>query len=102
MDSRGPLPKKCPACGGKISMGRATSFSGQVGWRCTQCNAFSFQRHEHPEITRGKAMARDLEGVHYMDKQITRLPCNVQIGILRARQAAEDKLRRARLTGEAK
>lgn len=85
MENRGKLPSKCPGCGAKISWISGCSDSTKAGWNCTKCNAFSFAEHEHPEISGGIKMSSDFDDVGAMDKSITHLPCNVQIGILRGR-----------------
>lgn len=85
--------RKCPECGGRISwitvheLG-APTYSGL----CKKCNIV-FRGRETPHITKGKNLERNgkIEGIsvkdiHAMDKRITSLPCDVQIGILRARQ----------------
>lgn len=53
------------------------------------CTAFSFARHEHPEITEGRKRTSQYDGVHWNDERITRLPGRVQLGILRERQRRE-------------
>ena len=81
------IPTKCPACGAGIKLGSPQGLGGgKVGWSCTaNCGAFSLAVCDHPEITRGKKMAREFEGVHCMDKKMTKLPRRVQLGILRAK-----------------
>lgn len=89
----GKPEKKCPECGGRISWITVTALGAPtVNGMCMnkKCNNV-FRGRESPEITRGKEMAKELEGVSCMDKRITRLPCNVQIGILRARQHPRGK-----------
>ena len=85
--SRGKLPTKCPGCGSssiKLSTGTLGDAT-KSGWSCSECNAFSFKEHDHPQITIGKRMSKNYDGVSAMDKSITHLPCNVQLGILRDR-----------------
>ena len=90
MKHRGALPTSCPACGGRIRISGGCDDGARSGWSCSVCMAFSFAQHDSPEITRGKKLKKELEGVHFMDKAITSLPANVQIGILRARQHPEE------------
>ncbi len=89
------IPKKCPSCGAGISMGsnRGPGNDGtKIGWSCAAgCGAFSFAECEHPDITKGKRMAKDFKDVHCMDKKMTELPTNVQLGILRANQHPHDE-----------
>ena len=86
---RGEMPTKCPACGGRIRMSRGKSM--KVGWNCTNCSAFSFAEHDHPDITKGKKMAPQFKGVPVMDRRMTSLPTNTQIGILRVLQHPHDE-----------
>ena len=53
---------------------------------CSNCNIV-FRGRESPEITRGMTLEKTgaTQGIHCMDKRITSLPCDVQIGILRQR-----------------
>ena len=81
--------KKCPVCGGKIDWKVIHNKLGAPSYNglCEnhKCNAI-IKGRETPEITRGKELERgELKGVHCMDKRITSLPCDVQIGILRQR-----------------
>ena len=85
------VPDKCPACGGKIKFSSSTDDTTKSGWSCSSCNAFSFAVHDNPEITKGKRMSSRFDKVHCMDKSITKLPCDVQIGILRERQRKEEE-----------
>ena len=81
--------KVCPSCGGRVHWKTVIYASGAPIYNglCInkKCNAV-IKGREHPEITKGKNMAKELKGVDCMDKRITSLPCNVQIGILRERQ----------------
>jgi len=87
---KGALPTCCPACGGRIRISGGCDNSTRAGWSCSVCNAFSFADHDSAQITTGKKMKKELDGVHFMDKSITSLPTNVQIGILRARMHPEE------------
>ena len=86
--------KKCPECSGSISWKIVYNVWGAptANGICRKCNIV-FRGREAPEITKGKNMERhykigdtEVKDMHCMDKRITRLPCNVQIGILRERQ----------------
>jgi len=83
---------KCPECGNKINWEIITGALGapQANGICTNCNIV-FRGREAPEIAKGKKMAKDLEGISCLDKRITRLSCNAQLGILRARQRSRRK-----------
>lgn len=62
------------------------SRDGTVGrYYCPDCH-LNMRQTESKAIRKGKALAHELEGVATMDKRITRLPGDVQIGVLRARQ----------------
>jgi len=92
--------KECPECKGPISwkIVRDSFGTARTNGLCRNCNIV-FRGREAPEIRRGINMERhgkDVDGTPYkdmyaMDKRITRLPCDVQIGILRARQHPELK-----------
>ena len=84
--SRGALPKQCPACGGAISVSRGNET--RAGWCCTTkgCAVFGFKDYDSFGVTEGKRISGDYDGVSALDKRITSLPVNVQIGILRKRQ----------------
>lgn len=85
--------KECPECGKKLDWKLVHNGWGspQVNGLCINCNIV-FRGREAPEITKGKQLERDGEtrGVNCMDKRITCLPCDVQIGILRQRQIEEE------------
>lgn len=81
--------KKCPLCGGKINWKVVHDCWGVPAYNglCLnpKCNAVMRGR-ETPEVTRGKKLERgELKGVDCMDKRITSLSCDTQIGILRQR-----------------
>ena len=81
--------EKCPVCGSKISWKTVHGEMGQPYYNglCIKpgCNTVLMCR-ETPRVTRGRNLERgELKGVPCMDKRITRLPCDVQIGILRQR-----------------
>jgi hypothetical protein len=86
--------KHCPECKGPINwkVVRNTFGSPVVNGLCTKCNII-FRRREAPHVTEGKNLERDgtLNGtpvseIDCMDRRITSLPIDVQIGILRERQ----------------
>jgi len=82
--------KKCPVCGSKISWKTVHGELGQPSYNglCTKpgCNILLMDR-ETPQLTRGRNLERrELKGIDCMDKRITSLSCDVQIGILRERQ----------------
>ncbi len=78
--------KRCPLCKGKLSWITVRRLGApSANGICPKCNIV-LRGREAPEITRGKALEKgEMKGVHCMDKRITRLPCDVQIGILRQR-----------------
>ncbi len=83
-----PHPEKeCPECNGKIQWITVHSAYGAPIYQghCPKCNII-FRGRETPQVAKGKRMAKDLIGVGCMDKRITSQPCDVQIGILRAKQ----------------
>lgn len=82
--------KKCPVCGGKIDWKVVHSEMGAPAYnglcQTPGCNTLLKDR-ETPEVTRGKELERgELKGVDCMDKRITSLSCDTQIGLLRERQ----------------
>lgn len=81
--------KKCPNCDSKdIDWKIVRDELGTPSYNglCKNCNAIMRGR-EPPEITRGRKLEKgELKGVYCMDKRITSLSCNTQIGILRERQ----------------
>ena len=88
------IPRICPGCAGTRINVKSQGDTG-ASWGCLDCGAIGRRGYDHPEITSGKRMAADYEGIHAMDEAITHLPCKVQIGILRERQAKEDASARA-------
>jgi len=86
-----PHNKECPECKRPMSWTEGLlSDSGVkdivVGrYSCLSCR-LSEKPQESKGVSVGRVMAHDLVGVDAMDKQITRLPTAVQIGILRERQ----------------
>ena len=81
--------KKCPNCGSKnLNWKVVYSHLGAPGYNgfCLDCKAVMKGR-EPPGLVRGKALEQgELKGVDCLDKRITSLPCDTQIGILRERQ----------------
>ena len=78
--------ENCPECGGRIHWRTIHHIGAPIyNGHCPKCNIV-FRNRETPQIAKGKRMAKDLIGVHCMDKRITSQPCDVQIGILRAKQ----------------
>lgn len=86
--------KKCPECKGLIEWIIVHNAWGAptANGLCRKCN-IHFRGREAPEVTKGKALEKsgEIDGkavkdMHCMNKRITRLPCDVQIGILRERQ----------------
>jgi hypothetical protein len=81
----------CPECGKLMAwteglLGGAGARGVETGrCSCLPCRIF-MKPVESRDITKGKKMAENLRGVHFMDKKITKQSCAVQIGILRARQ----------------
>ncbi len=90
------LPEKeCPECKGKIEwkVVRSNLGSPQYNGHCSKC-AIVFRDREAPQITEGKKLEREgeikgkpINKMTALDRRITRLPCDVQIGILRERQS---------------
>jgi len=80
--------KKCPKCDGPLSWKIVRNKWGAptVNGLCSKCNII-LRGREAPEITKGLKLEKSgvLKGVHCMDKHITSLPCDVQIGVLRQR-----------------
>ena len=86
--------KKCPKCKGPIDWKIHHNEWGAPtasGW-CKKCNYF-FKGREAPEVAKGKRLERNgeidgvpIKDIYCMDKRISSLPCDVQIGILRERQ----------------
>lgn len=101
MSDKLPSPEKeCPECGGKISWKSFVTIFGSpfVNGLCSKCNII-FRNRQDPQVTEGENL--ELEGeiggvkikdIPAMDKRITSLPCNVQIGILRQRQHKNDSV----------
>ena len=58
------------------------AYNNAASYICRGCGAIG-RGHEHPQITRGRRVAGEFKNVPVMDKRMTRLQCNVQIGILR-------------------
>ena len=80
---------KCPVCNKEMIMGKVVNtWTGTVGWYCPDCKVVCRNR-THPDIIKGVLMAKEVEGKHAIQEDITRLPALVQIGILRARQHPE-------------
>lgn len=79
--------KECPECKGKIDWKVVYGNFGrsQYNGLCRNCKGILRDR-EIPDVTKGRKLAKDLKGVHPMDKRITRYNGNVQIGILRELQ----------------
>ncbi len=87
---------ECPECGGYLSWMVVHELGAPMyNGLCGKCNIILRWR-EAPEISRGKALEKygEIDGtpvkdMKAMDKRITRLPCDVQIGILRERHCRE-------------
>ncbi len=82
-----PPEQHCPECGGPVSWKVIHSSWGAPLYNglCGKCNTI-LRGRETPEITKGKELEKgEMKGVPCMDKRITALPCDVQIGILRQR-----------------
>jgi len=102
MDGKQRQPEtQCPECGGPISWKVIHGALGRPQYNgiCPKCNIVLRDR-EAPDIKRGKSLYRDgiidgtpVRDMHCMDKRITSLPCDVQIGILREehRQLVEEQ-----------
>jgi len=78
----------CPECEGRIDWRVVWNKLGapQYNGLCKKCNAV-FRGRETPEVTRGKELERgELKGVDCMDRRITSLSVQTQLGILRERQ----------------
>lgn len=95
MREKQPLPEKtCPECDGSISWKLVLNGWGipQFNGLCKECNTI-LRGRELPNITKGKRLEREgiTKGIFCMDKRIMSLPSDVQIGILRQRQAEEEK-----------
>lgn len=93
------LPEKeCPECHGEISwiIVRDEWGSPQANGHCGKCSLV-FRNREAPEITEGMELEHSgsTKGIPAMDERITRLPCDVQLGILRERQHP-DKRRKSK------
>jgi len=89
------LPEKnCPKCKGPIhwTVVRDSFGSPSVNGSCNKC-MFMFREREAPQITEGmsleyngKIKGTPIKNIGALDKRITSLPCDVQLGILRQRQ----------------
>jgi len=79
--------KYCPKCKNIINWKTVHSALGapSASGICEKCNIV-FKDREAFEITKGKEMAKDFEGISCLDKNFTKLSGTVQLGILRARQ----------------
>jgi hypothetical protein len=86
--------KECPECKGEISWKIVRNDYGApfANGLCSNCNIV-FRGREAPEIRQGMNLEKhgEVDGVpikdmHCMDKRITKLSCDTQIGILRQRQ----------------
>ena len=79
--------KCCPECKGEINWKVVWKLGApQYNGLCKKCNIV-FRKRETPEVTRGKQLERgELNGVDCMDKRITSLSLQTQLGILRERQ----------------
>jgi len=80
--------KCCPECKGEINWKVVWNGVGapQYNGLCKKCNIV-LRKRETPEVTRGKQLERgELNGVDCMDKRITSLSLQTQLGILRERQ----------------
>ena len=86
--------KKCPECKGPMEWKVVHSLLGAPSTTvfCSKCNLVGTGR-EAPQVAEGKELERSgkingkpIKDMAAMDKRITRLPCDVQIGILRERQ----------------
>lgn len=82
--------ENCPVCGSRISWKTVHGELGQPTYNglCTRpgCNTLFIGR-ETPQLTRGRNLERgEFKGVDCMDRRITSLPCDAQIGLLRERQ----------------
>lgn len=90
MSKKQPMPEKeCPECGGKLTwkLVRNSWGSPQVNGLCSKCNIV-LRGRKAPGISKGERLEREgvTSGISCLDKRITNLPCDVQIGILRQRQ----------------
>lgn len=82
-----PSPEKeCPECKGPLSwkVVRGTYGNPLYNGLCSKCNII-LRGRETPDVTKGRALAHELIGVNCMDKKITKLSGDVQLGILRER-----------------
>lgn len=86
-----PPEKECPSCGGKLSWKIIVTSLGapMANGMCPKC-CIVLRGREAPEVTRGRQLENgELKGVSALSRRIMRLPCNVQIGILRERHRQE-------------
>ena len=81
---------KCPECNGSIDWITIHDVGGEPLYNgiCHKCNII-FKSRETPELRRGRLMEKELRGVYVLDKRITSLPTDVQLGILRERHRLE-------------
>ncbi len=87
---------ECPECGRSIDWKVIYELgSPQYNGLCRNCNIV-LRGREAPDITRGKSLEESgeiggtpVKDMEVMDKRITSLPCDVQIGILRERHRRE-------------
>lgn len=80
--------KYCPKCKGQINWKVIWNDLGapQYNGICKKCNIV-LRGRETPEVTYGKELERGiLKGVHCLDRRITSLSIQTQLGILRERQ----------------
>lgn len=99
MTARQEQPEtECPKCSGPIDwkVVRDALGSPMYNGLCRKCNIVMRNR-EAPDITRGKTLEKSgevggipVEDLGALDRRFTRLPGNVQLGILRRRQRRRD------------
>jgi hypothetical protein len=80
--------EQCPKCKSKIDWKVVWSELGAPAYNgiCKKCNIILTGR-ETPEVTRGKELERgELKNVSCLDRRITSLSTQAQLGILRQRQ----------------
>lgn len=95
-----PKPEtECPECAGPIDwiVVRGTLGKSMYNGLCEKC-CIVLRDREVPDVTRGKILEKDgkvgdifIKDIGALDKRITSLPGDVQIGILRERHRVEKK-----------
>lgn len=79
--------KHCPRCKGPINWKLVRDGFGSPLYNglCPVCNIV-LRGREAPAVTKGRQLAKDFPALHGLDKEIMRLPGDVQLGFLRERQ----------------